>query len=118
MQLMRSGIPAAVVPVLAHELGITQEKLLQHLNLPASTVKRRISQKTSLSSLEQDRIYRATRILERATQVLGDEVSAQKWVLKNVRSLGGECPFSLLDTAAGYELVLDILGRIEYGVPA
>lgn len=118
MQLMRDRIPAAVVPVLAGELGVTQEKLLHHLHLSASTVKRRISQNTSLSSLEQDRIYRATRILERATQVLDDEVSAQKWVLQDIRSLGGECPLSLLDTAAGYECVLDTLGRIEYGIPA
>lgn len=38
MRLMRDGIPAAVVPVLAGELGVTQEKLLHHLHPPASTV--------------------------------------------------------------------------------
>nr|WP_315215725.1 MbcA/ParS/Xre antitoxin family protein [uncultured Duganella sp.] len=32
------------------------------------------------------------------------------------RSLGGKAPLSLLDTEAGYELVLDTLGRIEHGI--
>nr|WP_229264645.1 MbcA/ParS/Xre antitoxin family protein [Duganella sp. 1411] len=45
-----------------------------------------------------------------------DEPSAQRWITQENRSLGGEAPLSLLDTEAGYELVLDTLGRIEYGI--
>ena len=50
--------------------------------------------------------------------VFEDENAAREWINRDNRSLGGESPLSLLDTEAGYELVLDTLGRIEYGVVA
>lgn len=118
VRAMREGISAAIVPALAQELGISQESLLDQLHLPRSTIKRRISQKALLSPSEQDRVYRVTKVLERATEVLGDGAAAKAWTLQINRSLGGESPLSLLDTEAGYERVMDTLGRIEYGVVA
>lgn len=89
---------------------------MDFLRLPKSTVKGRISADGKLSGTEQDRVYRAERVLERALQVLEDEEAAKTWLTRANRSLGGEVPLALLDTEVGYELVLDTLGRIEYGV--
>lgn len=61
-------------------------------------------------------MYRAERVWSRAVEVLEDEDSARLWINRNNRSLGGEAPLALLDTEVGYELVLDTLARIEYGV--
>jgi putative toxin-antitoxin system antitoxin component (TIGR02293 family) len=47
---------------------------------------------------------------------LEDDDSAKAWVVRGNRSLGGKAPLSLLDTEVGYELVLDTLGRLEYGI--
>ena len=63
-------------------------------------------------------MYRADRVWNRALAVLEDENAVRDWINRDNRSLGGESPLSLLDTEAGYELVLDTLGRIEYGVVA
>lgn len=115
---MRRGISAQVVPRFAALLGVSQDKLFEQLRLPKSTIKGRISKNDTLSASEQDRMYRADRVWKRAVEVLEDEDSARKWINQENRSLGGECPLSLLDTEAGYELVLDTLGRIEYGVVA
>ncbi|WP_188130092.1 antitoxin Xre/MbcA/ParS toxin-binding domain-containing protein [Massilia mucilaginosa] len=71
-----------------------------------------------LSSTEQDRLYRAYRVWKRTLEVLDDEDSTRRWIVRINRSLGGEAPLALLDTEVGYELVLDTLGRIEYGVVA
>ena len=113
---MRVGTPARTVPRIAIRFGITQDRLLDFLRLPKSTVKGRISADGKLSGTEQDRVYRAERVLERALQVLEDEEAAKTWLTRANRSLGGEVPLALLDTEVGYELVLDTLGRIEYGV--
>ena len=86
------------------------------LRLPKSTVKGRISADGLLSATEQDRVYRAENILSCAMRVLEDEDAARAWVSRPNRSLGGEVPLALLDTEAGYELVMDTLGRIEYGI--
>ena len=113
---MRAGTPARVIPDMAARLGLSQERLFEMLKLAKSTIKARISEDSFLSSVEQDRIYRAEKVWARALDVLEDEQSAKRWITQEIRSLGGEAPLSLLDTEAGYELVLDTLGRIEYGV--
>lgn len=113
---MRHGTPARTIPHVASTLGISQDKLFELLDLPKSTVKGRISANAMLSSTEQDRIYRAEKVLARAVQVLEDEDAARVWINRENRSLGGEIPLALLDTEPGYELVLDTLGQIEYGV--
>ena len=113
---MRNGIPARSISDTAARLGVSQERLFESLRLPKSTLKGRISKNALLSSAEQDRIYRAERVWARAVDVLEDEAAARSWINRENRTLGGEAPLALLDTEVGYELVLDTLGRIEYGV--
>ena len=117
IESMRSGaIRGSHIPALAARLAISQDSLLTQLRLPKSTIAGRIARDEALSSTEQDRVYRVERLLARAEDVVGDAAGAQTWVTHANRALGGVAPLSLLDTEAGYELVLDTLGRIEYGV--
>lgn len=115
---MRSGTPAKTLPETAGRIGISNERLYEVLRLPSSTIKARISKDQVLAPAEQDRLYRVHRVFERAVQVLEDDDAARQWINRENRALGGESPLSLLDTEAGYELVLDTLARIEYGVYA
>ncbi|MEO7496389.1 MAG: antitoxin Xre/MbcA/ParS toxin-binding domain-containing protein [Massilia sp.] len=113
---MRSGTPARNVIDIASNLGVSQDTLFELLRLPRNTLKGRIKSDGVLSATEQDRVYRAEKVLERALGVLEGESAARNWLSQKNRSLGGESPLALLDTEAGYELVLDTLGRIEFGV--
>lgn len=116
MREMRRGTSARIVPQVAKRLGLSQERLLDYLRLPKSTVKGRVSKGQVLASIEQDRMYRVNRVLNRAVEVLEDEDAARNWIKLENRSLGGHSPLSILDTEAGYELVLNTLSQIEYGV--
>ena len=116
MREMRRGTSARIVPQVAKRLGLSQERLLDYLRLPKSTVKGRVSKGQVLASSEQDRMYRVNRVLNRAVEVLEDEDAARNWIKLENRSLGGHSPLSILDTEAGYELVLNTLSQIEYGV--
>lgn len=115
---MRRGTPANVIPAIASRFGLSQDSLFQLLGLPKSTIKARLARNGALSSSERDRIYRAEKVWERALEVLEDEDSVRAWLVRKNRPLGGEAPLALLDTEPGYELVLDTLGRIEYGIVA
>ncbi|MEN9868983.1 MAG: hypothetical protein RL748_4573 [Pseudomonadota bacterium] len=115
---MRSGISAQVAPDVAQRLGLSQDKLFETLRLPKSTMKARLGKAQTLSPVEQDRMFRADRLWQRALSVFEDESATRAWIKRENRTLGGEAPLALLDTEAGYELVLDTLGRIEYGVVA
>ena len=70
----------------------------------------------TLAGIEQDKQYRASRVFNRALEVLEEEDAARRWIARENRALGGVTPLSLLDTEAGYESVLDTLSRIETGV--
>lgn len=115
---MRRGTPAHVVPLIATRYGLSQDGFIRMLGLPKSTMKSRLAKNGELSSSERDRVYRAEKIWQRALEVFEDEGAVRTWVIQANRSLGGEAPLSLLDTEPGYELVLDTLERIEYGIVA
>jgi putative toxin-antitoxin system antitoxin component (TIGR02293 family) len=114
----RLGVPASDLVKTAKMIGMSRDMFYTSVGLPKSTIERNISQQTPLSATHSDRLYRVNRIFTRALQVLEDDRAAKIWVQRANRSLGGESPLSLLDTEAGYELVLDTLGKIEYGIVA
>jgi putative toxin-antitoxin system antitoxin component (TIGR02293 family) len=71
-----------------------------------------------LSEKNMVMLNRARSVWPRAVNVLGGESAARQWLVQTNRSLGGKCPLALLDNEDGYTLVLDTLGRIEYGIPS
>ncbi|GAB3467048.1 hypothetical protein GCM10027321_34030 [Massilia terrae] len=113
---MRAGTPVRAIAGVAAKLGVSEEKLFELLRLPECNMNSRIVKDDLLSPTEQDRIYRAEKVLEKALAVLEDRDAARTWLRQSNRSIGGEAPLELLDTEVGYELVMDTLGRIEYGV--
>lgn len=60
----------------------------------------------------------ADRLYARARDVFGSEESAREWLTTPQQGLGSRVPLELLATEAGAAEVRDLLGRIEYGVPA
>lgn len=117
IETMRGGAVAVHVPSqVAASVGVSQERLFEELRIPKVTMRARTSKTAALSPTEQDRLYRAEKAMTRAQSVFDDADDAKAWVIDRNRALGGVSPLSLLDTEAGYELVLDTLGRIAYGV--
>lgn len=69
-----------------------------------------------LSAAESAKLLRLARGLVRAAEVFEDAGAAIDWLKSRNQALGGATPLSLLDTDAGAEDVMDLLGRIEHGV--
>jgi putative toxin-antitoxin system antitoxin component (TIGR02293 family) len=55
-------------------------------------------------------------VYARCIEVFGDEAKALRWLETPNFALGKQRPFELLGSEEGIQLVLDTLGRIEYGV--
>ena len=53
---------------------------------------------------------------EKATEIFGSEESAVKWLKTPNSALGDITPVQALSSRFGAEEVMDILGRIEFGV--
>jgi putative toxin-antitoxin system antitoxin component (TIGR02293 family) len=115
-ELVRKGLPASSVTVLAERLDIGNTVLSQKLGIPQRTLTRRLSLRSRLTAAESDRTVRLARVFANAVEMIGDEEKAVEWLQTPNRALGGERPLDQLDTDVGAREVEDLLGRIAYGV--
>ena len=115
-ELVRKGLPASSVKVLAERLDVGSTTLSQKLGIPQRTLSRRLSHGSRLSAAESDRTVRLARVYASAVEMIGNEEKAVEWLQTPNRALGGERPLDQLDTDIGAREVEDILGRIAYGV--
>jgi putative toxin-antitoxin system antitoxin component (TIGR02293 family) len=65
-----------------------------------------------------EKLISLVRLFEKGTEVFGSEIRFKKWLRTELPILNYESPLHQLDTVFGFELVYDLLGRIEYGVLA
>lgn len=82
-----------------------------------SVVRRRFKHASKLLNPDQGgRALRFAQVLTRAQDIFGDRLTASRWFFEPAFGLDGETPARLLLNPFGYELVVDLLTRIEYGV--
>jgi putative toxin-antitoxin system antitoxin component (TIGR02293 family) len=115
-ELVREGLPAGSVKLLAERLDIGSTTLSRKLGIPQRTLTRRLSHRSRLTAAESDRTVRLARIYANAVEMIGDEQKAVEWFQTPNRALGGERPLDQLDTDVSARGVEDLLGRIAYGV--
>jgi putative toxin-antitoxin system antitoxin component (TIGR02293 family) len=114
--LVRKGLPASSVKVLAQRLDVGSTALSQKLGIPQRTLTRRLRHGSRLTAAESDRTVRLARVYASAVAMIGDEEKAVEWLQTPNRALRGERPLDQLDTDVGSLEVEDILGRIAFGV--
>jgi putative toxin-antitoxin system antitoxin component (TIGR02293 family) len=113
--VLRRGLPFAALEKTMEAFQLTREEITQILAIPQRTLMRRKQQKR-LAADESDRLFRLTRVMAHAEQVLDDRTKAAKWFHRPNRALGGEIPLYLMDTDIGATQVDDVLGRIEHRI--
>lgn len=115
LKLARKGISKKSLLALAKKISLTIEEVASVLHISERTLQRYTPQ-TLVKTEYADRAIELALLYERGIEVLGSERAFNSWIKSPNYALGGEIPFSLLDTRIGFTMVLNILGRIEYGV--
>jgi putative toxin-antitoxin system antitoxin component (TIGR02293 family) len=115
-QLVRSGLPATTVALLAATLAVERAQMAERLNIPSRTLSRRLKMKSRLTHDESDRTLRMARVVALAQEVLGSDEKASHWMNNPNRALGGKRPFDQLDTEPGVRSVEEVLYGIAYGM--
>lgn len=113
IQAIKEGLPYQDFESLSQILGLSAAELAQIIGVPARTLQRR-RQQGHFASDESDRLFRVLRLVERASEVLGD--SGILWLKEAKRSLAGQSPLQFADTEAGAWEIHQMLGRLEHGV--
>lgn len=81
------------------------------------TLARRLKEpEVALSAEQSTRALLCAEIMDKAIKVLGSSELAEQWMSQPARGLSGETPINLITNGVGYELVDDLLTRMDYGV--
>jgi putative toxin-antitoxin system antitoxin component (TIGR02293 family) len=115
-ELVRAGLPAQSLFVLAKRLDLRQAEISEKIGIPQRTLTRRLQQHARLTAAESDRTVRLAQVFNAAVETLGSEEKATQWLKTPNRVLRGGRPLDQLDTDPGVREVEDVLGRIAYGV--
>ena len=99
---------------LAAAVGVGKEALARTLNINPQTLRKRKSR--VLSPNEAEKSLRVARVFAMASEVLGSEDKARRWLNDEIPALSGKRPLDLLDTDLGAAQVTNLLQAIKWGV--
>ena len=115
---IRAGLPVSFLDRLKCALEVTDTQLASVVGIPHRTLVRRRSQGV-LRRDEGDRAATVARVLDRALSYFdGDRRPALEWLRHPNPAVGGDTPLERAGTPAGADDVIDLIGRLEHGIPS
>jgi putative toxin-antitoxin system antitoxin component (TIGR02293 family) len=112
---IKKGLPIKAFEQLCKTLEISEKELSGILQIPLSTLARR-KKGGHLAFEESERLFRLSRLYDKAVEVFADAESARKWLREPAWGLGDVAPLKYADTELGSKEVEELLGRIEHGI--
>lgn len=111
-----AGIEFTAVDNLKAHAALTDPELARLLGISEATLRRARAARSVLDAGTSDRVYRLSKALAVAEEVLAGPEQAMTWLRRAQPGLGGQVPLDLLATQAGADEVETLLRRIDYGV--
>ena len=118
--LIMEGFPNGVMTYLVQSIPELKnpEFLQKTVGMSRRTSQRKNVADRLLTSAQSSRTWNFAEVMTQATAVFGSTKEAVRWLGQPALALEGQRPIDLLSTSAGYDLVKDLLTRLEYGVYA
>ena len=114
---VRSGLSASFLDTLKDALDVSETQLADMVGTARQTLVRRKSQGI-LRRDEGDRAAVLAKVFNRAVAYFDfNRDDAIEWLKHPNPALGGETPLERANTAIGADDVIDLIGRLEHGIP-
>lgn len=112
------GFPYTVLENLRENVGLSANEIAELVQINPRTLSRR-KQEGRLRTDESDRVLRLSRVYGKALGLFGGDLDkARHWLSTPKVALGGEPPLDYSRVDVGAQEVVDLIGRIEHGVPS
>lgn len=99
-------------------VGLTDNEMAYILGMTPRNLHRILSDKR-LSTDASERLLLLRNILIHALDTFeGKRTVVLSWLRTVIPELNDQSPLTLMDTVTGFSLVDDVLGRLDYGLPA
>lgn len=112
----RQGLSAHSLRELGQRLELPVRELATLLGTTERTLARRFHINDALNKTESERLLLLQHLVTHGVEVFEDQGKFNRWLRRPLPLLEGQSPLQLLDTASGFQVVDELLGRIEYGV--
>lgn len=114
----RQGLLRSEVDVVAALVGLTDKEMAYALNMTPRNL-HRVKDDQRFSTDASERLLLLKNLLLHALDTFeGRKATVLQWLRTPIRELANQTPLQLLDTVTGFGLVDDVLGRLDYGLPA
>lgn len=113
---IKEGLPVDTVELLKKAAAMTDTEIAGLLGIGEATLRRARAAGGLLDAWTSDRLFRLSKVVALATDVLGSQSNAISWLRRAQPALGGQVPLDLLLTQAGTDEVEAVLRRIDYGI--
>ena len=115
---VRKGLAYSAFEHLQRNTAIPAAAFAELTGIPQRTLTRRKEQ-GKLEPEESDRLLRVARVFGRALQLFeGNVDAARTWLTTRQPALGRLTPLELAKTDVGTNEVENLIGRLEFGIPA
>jgi len=108
----RNGVSRSDLKKFSLRVALPLTKISEIVPASYSTLAKKLNYDKEVS----ERLFEIAEVYAKGFEVFGDEKKFTRWLNKSNIALGGEVPFSLLDTSYGVQLVLNEITRIDYGI--
>lgn len=125
--VIKQGVPAMHVSVLAKRMNITKDALIATLRLSRATINRKTAAKKALSQDESERVLGIEYLIGQVENMIKqsgnpDGFDAARWISKWLNeplpALGNQKPAGYMDTVEGQKLVSSLLAMAQSGAYA
>ena len=110
------GLKFDAVEKVKARAALTDAEIARLLGIGEATLRRARAAGGTLDAATSDRLYRLSKVIAVAEEVLGGQDNAVSWLKREQPGLRGKAPLELLVTHAGADQVETLLRRIDYGV--
>lgn len=124
VRIVKAGVPAEVVDLIAKRMAMPKEKLAGTLGLARATIDRKVRENKPLSPDESSRVLGMARLVGQVESLVeesgrpeGFDAAAwvAQWLEEPVPALGGRRPAELMDTPEGQVVVAQLVARMQSG---
>lgn len=117
IEMSKEGITKASLMEFIHFLNFTPDQFARLLPITLRTIQR-YSSKQTFSPTLSEHIIQLVFLVGKGIEVFGSLEKFMSWFNAPSQALGGNVPIDLVNLKTGAQMVMDELGRIEYGVYA
>lgn len=118
LRVIRDGISYEEFDRIKDNSGLSLAEWANYLNLSERTLLRYAKNDENLDKSTSERVIEIAMLQEKAIEVFGSLNVFNQWMNSPVRALGNTMPKEYLDSSFGIQILHNLLGRIEHGIPS